>query len=197
MFIETKHKLDKMLIQQFEIFANTIFSSNLFVFGGAIRDTILSNEIKDLDIFILTKNKHEVLDFVKNNNLHYTLNSFGNPKINYKGINIDFCPIKNFSEVIFFNSDGLFYNYSTGKFVITREFENFIKTKKIEVVNSKEVHPNPKRILERRAKVENFAKFIFSQQNIQALKSEMQDKNLFESETNQEFENETYQDKEF
>lgn len=197
MFIEAKQKLDKMLCQKFAIFANTIFSSNLFVFGGAIRDAILSNEIKDLDLFILTENKSEVLDFVKKNNFQYTLNSFGNPKINYSGINIDFCPIKNFSEVVFFNSDGLFYNVSTGKFIVTKEFNNFIKTKNVEVVNRKEVHPNPKRILERKLKVENFARFIFSDKNIQILESEMQNTSLFERGTNQEFESEINHIKEF
>lgn len=186
MFIEAKQKLDKMLSRKFAVFTNAVFPSNLFVFGGAIRDVILSNEIKDLDLFVLTKNKSKILDFVKQNGFCYSLNSFNNPKISYGGINIDFCPIKNISEVIFFNSDGLFYNFSTGKFVVTKEFEDFIKTEKVEIVNHKEVHPNPKRIIERKSKVESFAKFIFSQQNIQTLKREMQNKNLFEREINQE-----------
>lgn len=186
MFLEAKQKLDNMLKTKFAIFANAVFSSNLYIFGGIIRDTIIGKENIDLDLFILSDSKKEVFDFIKKHNLEFKTNSFGNPKISYNGINIDFCSIKNFGEVVFFNTDGLFYNFSTGKFVLTNEFKNFLKSGKVEIVNTKEVHPSKDRINERKAKVELFANYILKPQNLKTIKTEIENKHLFEKSPNKE-----------
>jgi len=109
MLKELGQKIERYLLKNYPIFMNYEYGSDLYICGGAIRDLMIGHEPKDVDLFLLN-NKEAILNFINKNNLNYRQNSFGDPKILLSDKEIDFFSINNFSDVIMYNVDGLFYN---------------------------------------------------------------------------------------
>lgn len=156
MFKELGYKINEYLLENYPLFFNGRFSKDLYVCGGVIRDLMLDKDPKDVDFFMID-NKKEINSFIARNQLYHTKNSFGNAKVLYDGVDVDFMSVNASSDLVVYNADGLFFNLATGKFVL-QGFENLPQDKKLVVLNDESMHPSSARVLERRVKLQNFVK---------------------------------------
>ena len=121
---------------------------NIYLIGGALRECISKNthEItsKDLDFIILDKDDSKIKELVNNNNLNYTINSFGGYKIKKENKTIDIWNNIDLYSAIQYNLDGLFYNVKYDLLIPVGYVDGINKKTLIEL-NSSNVHPDPKR----------------------------------------------------
>ena len=165
MFKELGYKINDYILENYPLFYNGRFSKDLYVCGGVIRDLMLDKEPKDIDFFMID-NKKEINSFIKRNQLYHTKNSFGNSKVLYDGVDVDFMSVNASSDLVVYNADGLFFNMATGRFVL-QGFENLPSDQKLVLLNDESMHPSSARVLERRVKLQNFVK-------------ELDERNMFE-----------------
>lgn len=171
MLRELGEKIEVILKRNVPIICETKFASDLYICGGLIKNTMINKKIKDIDLFLLGE-KPGFSGFIKQNNLKYRLNRFGNPKAIINGVDVDLATLKSFQDAIVYNIDGLFYNLSQHQFVLAG-FEDFVKKEKIEVVNSDLVNPNFIRVLERRCHLNKFARTIKGNGMLSQLREEI------------------------
>lgn len=132
---ELQDKVDKLIKEKFGIIYNYDFKGRVFLLGGALRSTILGEEIKDLDFIILTQGECEVANFVSANNLDYRFNMFGGYKVLYNDIEVDIFSVNDLHEATQYNIDGLFYDIKNRIFISCGIFDAF-KTRSISEVKN-------------------------------------------------------------
>lgn len=149
--------LDKFLSKNLDIFLNFNFKGILYLTGGAVRDLLfLNKKPKDIDFVILTQEKNNIKNFIKENKLKYTLNSFGNYKISYNNFEIDIWSTNDLYKTMQYNLDGLFYDIKNKSFIVFGFFKALEKRKLIELNPIR--HPIKKRRKERKNKLKDFLK---------------------------------------
>lgn len=123
--------------------------NDIYIFSGVIRNFFLKKkEIRDLDIVVTSIKKIE--NIIKK--YSYTKNSFGGYKISVNNLNIDLWELTNtwalnyqpnlFEEdnlnllhkTSFFNFSSIVYNYNDEYFNFSKDFQQFLQTKKLDVV---------------------------------------------------------------
>ncbi len=171
MLQELGEKIEEVLNRNVPIICETKFASDLYIYGGLIKNIMLGKKFKDIDLFLLGE-KSGFSGFIKENNLKYRLNRFGNPKVFINGVHVDLSTLTSFQDAIVYNIDGLFYNLSQHQFVFAG-FENFVKKEKIEVENSNLVNPNFLRVLQRRSHLNKFARTIKDNGMLSQLRKEI------------------------
>ena len=149
---EKKELIKKYLINNF----NLIFSIDepVFLLGGAIKDIIYNNIVKDLDFVVLSDNTDSIEKLINDNNLQYTKNSFDGYKIKYNNLYIDIWSAQDLYDCIQYNFDGLFYDIKNDS-ILSFGYINSINDKLIEL-NNKRNHPSSARKLERLEKITNY-----------------------------------------
>lgn len=172
MFTELGQKIEHYLGEHYPLFMNYNYGSDLYLCGGAIRDLMIGQEPKDIDLFLL-HNRQAIFDFIKQNNLLYRQNSFGDPKILLSGKEIDFFSIDNFSDVVMYNVDGLFYNLTKHQFAL-QGFENMLECGAVVTVKKDNLHPSADRTAERRQKVYKFVSPIKKNSIFKSLKNDLE-----------------------
>lgn len=132
-----------------------------YLFSGILRNYFLNiyEQPRDLDIVISRKNSYSDLIRILNDYGDYKLNAFGGFKINIKGLSIDIWYIedtwaikhklvkignkpieKSVLESTFFNFSSILYDFNNNKFIYDNSFENFYKTKTIDIVLEKNLN---------------------------------------------------------
>ena len=125
-----KEKIQKYIHEKFDIIFDYPFEGRVFLYGGTIRSLMLDKKVNDLDFVILTQDKCQVNDFIRQYKLDYTINGFGGTKIKYNGIDIDIYSGTDLKEATSYNIDSLFYDIHNNNFVVCGVFDAF-KTRKI------------------------------------------------------------------
>lgn len=177
MLWEIKTKIDKILDNKYKFIKNN-FSNNIFLCGGILRDLMVNQKPKDIDFFY-TGERENVFKFIKDNSLIYKLNSFGNPKLFYENKGIDFAIGNEFKDMILYNVDGLFYDINKHKFILAG-FEDFLASETVKIVNNELIHPNSKRLDERKKKIESFRDELKERGLFIELRKDIEDEELVE-----------------
>jgi len=128
--------------------------TEVLIFSGVIRNFILDKRgSRDLDI-VLT-DKVAIEEFFDPSLLRR--NSFGGYKIHYNGLTIDlwyleetwdlkdkmvlpFDLMSYIPSTAFFNFSSVVYNYTSKKFIASKDFLKFIKTKEMDIVNERNIN---------------------------------------------------------
>lgn len=110
------------------------FSSNVFLGGGALKDLMLGEKIKDLDFIVFSENDFEIKEFIKKYNLSFRENKMNGYKIFYNDLVIDIWNSTNLYTCIEYNYDALFYDIKNDKLISFGFFE-CIETGKIVKLN--------------------------------------------------------------
>lgn len=110
------------------------FSSDVFFCGGALKDLILEEKIKDLDFIVFSESDSEIKDFIKKYNLYFRRNRFNGYKIFYNDLVIDIWNSTSLYECIEYNYDALFYDIGNNQLISFGFFE-CIETEKIVKLN--------------------------------------------------------------
>lgn len=131
-----------------------------YLFSGILRNYFLSvyEQPRDLDIVISRKTPYTDLIPILDSFGDYKLNAFGGFKINIKGLSIDIWHIEDtwaiknnivklekgkIEEAVlrstFFNFSSVLYNFQKEKFIYDYRFEEFLKTKTIDIVLEKNI----------------------------------------------------------
>ena len=149
---EKKECIKQHLIKNFPF----IFSIDdpVFLLGGAIKDIIYNNIVKDLDFVVLSDNAESIEKFINDNDLKYIRNSFNGYKIEYNDIHIDIWPTQDLYECIQYNYDGLFYDIKND-LILSFGYLNSINDKLIKINDGKK-HPNKNKDAERLNKIKNY-----------------------------------------
>lgn len=177
MLREVKTNIDKILDNDYKIIKNS-FKENIFLCGGFLRDVMVGKKSKDIDFFYIGEKKI-VMNFLIDNSLIYKLNSFGNPKILYENKEIDFAIGNKFKDMTLYNVDGLFYDINKHKFVLAG-FKDFLTSEKVRIISNELLHPDSKRIEERKGKIDNFASELKQKRLFIELRKDVEDETLIE-----------------
>jgi len=139
-----------------ETFINELSDNHTtYLFSGVLRNYFLNiyEQPRDLDIVLKRKMPSSNLIHILNKYGNYKLNAFGGFKINIKGLSIDIWYIEdtwaiknNFVKTLnepiettvlkstFFNFSSILYNFKDNKFIYNKIFEDFYKSKTIDIV---------------------------------------------------------------
>lgn len=99
------------------------FSSNVFLCGGALKDLMLGDKIKDLDFVVFCEDDFEIKEFIEKYNLSFTKNRMGGYKIFYNDLVIDIWNSINLYTCIEYNYDALFYDIKNNRLISFGFFE--------------------------------------------------------------------------
>ena len=149
-------KLDKLIKEKFPIIYEYDFGGIVFLVGGAIRNTIMGTEIKDLDFNILSQKEDRIKDFIKKYNLSYRINAFGGYKIRYNGFDIDIHTTDDLLTMTY-DVDMLFYDIEMKMLISWGAFRAYERRTITEVNN--EIEPVFVYNM-RRKKLINYIKYI-------------------------------------
>lgn len=142
---------DKLPNSVFQFLNEISKETEIYIFSGIIRNYFIKYKgpIRDIDVVTSDFNERIKRIIEKNN---FQLNRFGGYKLNLDGLPIDMWDLKNtwaFSnnkieltlfgqfnlpDTTFFNFSSAIYSLNKKEFIYNREFENFVKTKKIDLV---------------------------------------------------------------
>lgn len=139
-----------------EAFINELNENHItYLFSGILRNYFLNiyEKPRDLDIIISKKKTFSNLISILDKYGKYKLNAFGGFKININGLSVDIWHIEdtwaiknNFVKTdnesieesvlksTFFNFSSILYNFKEEKFIYNQIFEDFYKSKTIEIV---------------------------------------------------------------
>lgn len=123
-------KLDSLIKEKFNLIYTISLFYDTYLIGGAICDTMINSNIRDLDFVIHSYNTDYVEDFIKRfiNKYHldYSLNHFNGYKIKYNDTEIDLWHTNDLYDSIEYNADGLLYNVQEHK-LVSITFDDFLK----------------------------------------------------------------------
>ena len=136
--IDTK-KIDKLIKDKFSIIYDYDFEGLVLLYGGAVKDTIIDEEVKDLDFVILSQNKDKIKDFISKYKLKYRKNDFGGYKIKYKGFEIDMCTTDDLLDVATYDIDLLFYDIEKHMLILCGPSYSYEKRIITEINNERQV----------------------------------------------------------
>lgn len=148
----------------------------IFRYGGSVLEEYYGIEPKDYDYIVECQNVKEynkVIDTIQS--LNPQINSFGGYKVKFKGIHLDIevidKPLKEeLNRFIELNSDGVFYNIIENNVLTTKDFDLYLISHKVEVINDKSIHPHKNNRREERIKKAiqrlKFMKYIFDTSKI-------------------------------
>lgn len=121
--------IDAYLHNNLEIIYDN-FTSSIYLIGGSIKDLVLNQEVRDIDIVVLSDDDSEIKSFIDKYNLQYQKNNFNGYKIKYGDLEIDIWNSNDLYKCIIYNYDGLFYDIKNSLF-IPFGFFDAIETKEL------------------------------------------------------------------
>lgn len=127
--------IDEYLKNNLKIIYNH-FCSNIYLLGGSIKDLLLGNVPRDIDIIVLCDNDEEIKSLIEKYKIKYIKNHFNGYKLEYNGVQIDIWNTNDLYKCIQYNFDGLFYDIKNKTF-IPFGFYDAIESKTL-----KEINPN-------------------------------------------------------
>lgn len=127
--------IDKYLKNNLDIIYNH-FNSNIYLLGGSIKDLLLGNSPRDIDIIVLCDNDREIKSLIEKYKIEYVKNHFNGYKLKYNNLEIDIWNTNDFYKCIQYNFDGLFYDIKN-KIFLPFGFYDTLESK-----NLKEINPN-------------------------------------------------------
>lgn len=114
---EVTDKIDLLIKERFSIIYEYNFDGMVLLYGGANRDVVVGNDVKDLDFVILTQGECQIVDFIKKFNLKYVRNAFGGYKILYNNNEIDMFSTDDLFIATVYDSDMFFYDIHLHSFI--------------------------------------------------------------------------------
>ena len=152
-------KLDKKALEFVRVLSEEL---DLIVFSGVIRDFYLNHhgEVRDLDL-VVKHNFHHLESIINNfEEVQYNKNSFGGYKIKISNLTIDIWNAEdtwafkerkmqqdcifieeNLPKSCFFNFSSIVYDIKRKKFINSKNFQKFLKTKTLDIIL--EANPYP------------------------------------------------------
>lgn len=111
------NKIDEFIKEKFPILYEYDFDGIIMVYGGVIKNLLMGEPVKDLDIAILSQNECQIGDFIKKYKLRFYKNMCGGYKILYNDFTVDFCTVSDYIEIIQFDIDALCYDVRGHEFI--------------------------------------------------------------------------------
>lgn len=103
-------KINEFLEKKISIIFDFKFNGLLLLFGSAVKDIIMCNEINDLDFIVLTQNDSNIIDFLNKYKLIYKKNTYKGYNFTYNNINIDISSTDDLWFSGHLSTDRLFYD---------------------------------------------------------------------------------------
>lgn len=122
-------KIDKYLHATFPQIYEFNFDGIVLLYGGAIKNIIMNEKVKDLDFLILGDGNDKILEFIDYNKFKFRLNALQGYKI-ITNIEVDICARYDLHEVGRYSADLLFYDINR-KQLLSFSFTNSVNKKTI------------------------------------------------------------------
>jgi hypothetical protein len=148
------YKIDKYLEMYFPVIYQYKFDGIPYLLGGAVKDILLDNTPKDIDITVYSILHNNTKKFVDTFSLDYNMNNFNGFKINYNNTSIDMWDTNDLLKVVQYNLDGLLYDINQ-HVLLSFGFIKGLEDNEIFKVNGF-THPNKNREFERLNKLKTY-----------------------------------------
>ena len=129
---EEAKKIDLYLHKNFDIIFDFEFNGLMLLVGGAVKNLIMGEPIKDLDFVLLTQGESNIKQFFDKNNINYRKKRQIGYDFIYNGIRVDIVLVNDLYYAGNLNTDLLFYDIGKKQF-IPIGVEHAIKNNKIVV----------------------------------------------------------------
>lgn len=152
-FIDNKSKIKQVLNQLIPEIYDFEFNGDLYLIGGAIKNILMGENFKDIDIVIIS-NENRIKSFINEKKLSYEVNSFGGYKIKKDTLMIDMWTTNDLYKAMEYTYDGLFYNIYSDLLIpcgFTHSIENKVQIK----INTDNIHPIENKCKRRTEKIKN------------------------------------------